>query len=254
MTQPFQYDPSQQPGQPSAPFDPAQQGQPAAPFDQPPQQPPYDPGAQQPSPLTFEPGQAAAQPFGPSSEPPVFLPPQADFLPDGPKKSRGGLYVVLAIVVVLLIGGGIGVAIWRPWAPATGTTDKADSSEDAKDEGKDEGKDDDKKGEESDSDKGVPSQVVDDAWHAKDWDQAKSYMCEKLVTKLEKNGAADKYKPIGADEEFKTTDEKIDGEKATVSVETSAKSSSGKTELASFKVNLVKEESDWKICEISEPK
>lgn len=264
MTQPYQYDPSQQPGQPGSPYDPSQQpGQPASPFDAAPQPgqsgAPFDPAQQPPSldpagnqPPPYQPGQVTAQPFGPSNEPPMFPPPSGNFLPPEPKKSKGGMFIVLGIVVLLLIGGGIGVAIWRPWAPDDSAKEKAESSKEAEDEGEDKGKDSDDGEKEEDSDEGVPSQVVDDAWHAKDWDEAKGYMCESLVTELEDAGAAENYQPIGADEEFKTTGEKIEDDKATVSVETTVKSSSGQPEIGKLEVSLVKEESDWKICEIND--
>ncbi|MGH8876822.1 MAG: hypothetical protein ACRD0P_05680 [Stackebrandtia sp.] len=243
MTQPYQYDPSQQPpGPPPSPYDPAAgppSGPPATPFDP----------AQQPA---VNPGQQASSPFGPSSEPPMFPPPSSNFLPpQPPKKSKSGMFIVLGIVVLLLIGGGIGVAIWRPWAPSSDTTDKADSSKSADDEKDSEGKDSKDDGE-KDSEEGAPTQVVDDAWHAKDWNDAKSYMCSDLVTKLEEDGADKNYQPIGADEEFEATDEKIDGDKATVTVETTV-SADGKAELGTIDVELIKEGSDWKICEIGEP-
>lgn len=260
MTQPYQYDPSQQPGQPTPPFDPAQQpGQPYDPAQQQPGQP-FDPSQQPPGPDSaatqppsiFDSGQAAA-PFGPPpNEPPGFGPPGNFLPPPEPKKSKGGMFIVLSIVVVLLIGGGIGVAIWRPWAPASGTTDDAKSSEAAEDDKKDKDESSDEPGDDDEgSDEGVPSQVVDDAWHAATWDEAKGYMCESLVTELEDNGAADKYKPIGPDEEFKTTSEEIKEDKATVGVETTVKSPEGQPEVGKLEVGLVKEESDWKICEIN---
>ena len=251
MTQPFQYDPSQQPPGPTpSPYDPSAQqpsGSPAAPFDA--AQQPGTPGAQPGG----EPGQPPMQ-FSPSNEQSVFGPGTPDFLPPPPpKKSKNGLFIVLGIVVLLLIGGGIGVAIWRPWAPASDSKDKADSSQSA-DDGKESGsdgkdsKDDDKK----DTDEVSPKQVVDDAWHAKDWDEAKTFMCSDLVSELEKSGASKNFEPIGEDEEFSTTGESVEGDNATVTVETTV-SADGEAKLGTIDVELIKEDSEWKVCKIGEP-
>ncbi|HZE40112.1 MAG TPA: hypothetical protein VE172_14995 [Stackebrandtia sp.] len=222
---------------------------------QPPSQAPMpDYGMGQATPQSMPP----SDPFGGPPGPPGNLPPLPGFAPPPPmppRKKRTGLYVTLIIVVVVLIGAGVTAAVYQPWKNGwfglAADAKSSQSSGDRNDRGKtsDSKSSKDKPSDKSssaDTDKGVPSDVAKKAWLAPTWEKAKSYMCDDLASKLEKNGSAKKYKAPSKDLKVTASNEEIKGDTATVTITTATGANSAKHD-----VELTKQQGDWKICKIT---